>query len=183
MRRKNWRYLIGLGSNQRHVRFGAPRQVLSEAIMRLEGNGLGLGIAERQVTSAPLGPSRRRYANTVALITSQLDPPEVLARLQAIERDFGRRRSGQRWSARVLDLDVVLWSGGGWRSTGLTIPHPRFRERRFVLDPAARLMPDWRDPITRLTLRQLAARLTRPRPLPIAPDGRALSSVGRATDF
>uniref|UniRef100_UPI0015771B8A 2-amino-4-hydroxy-6- hydroxymethyldihydropteridine diphosphokinase n=1 Tax=Sphingomonas bacterium TaxID=1895847 RepID=UPI0015771B8A len=80
-------------------------------------------------------------------------------------RAFGRRR-GRRWGARVLDLDIVLWSGGSWRSPGLTIPHPAFRDRRFVLDPMVALAPRWRDPVTGLTIRQLAAQLTRRRPLP-----------------
>jgi 2-amino-4-hydroxy-6-hydroxymethyldihydropteridine diphosphokinase len=65
----------------------------------------------------------------------------------------------------VLDLDVVLWSGGAWASSRLTVPHAAFRTRTFVLDPAATIAPDWRDPLTGLTLRQLAVRLRRRRPL------------------
>jgi 2-amino-4-hydroxy-6-hydroxymethyldihydropteridine diphosphokinase len=58
----------------------------------------------------------------------------------------------------VLDLDIVLWSGGAWSSPDLTVPHIAFRERGFVLDPAAAIAPAWRDPVSGLTLRQLAAR-------------------------
>ena len=168
----------------RHVRHGSPPRVLRAALAALaDDKHQRLKAASAIVGSAPLGPSRRRYANAAALVKTTLPPPRLLERLQRIEHSFGRRRRGQRWRARVLDLDIVLWSGGAWHSPGLTIPHPRFRERRFVLTPAARVAPDWRDPVTGLTLRQLAARLTRPRPLPIAPRGGALSSVGRATDF
>ena len=88
----------------------------------------------------------------------------MLAALKAIERQFGRRRGGQRWAARVLDLDIVLWSGGPWASPSLTVPHPEFRRRGFVLGPARAVAPDWRDPVTRLTLRQLYARLLRSAP-------------------
>ncbi|WP_174296826.1 2-amino-4-hydroxy-6-hydroxymethyldihydropteridine diphosphokinase [Sphingomonas bacterium] len=109
------------------------------------------------VASAPLGPSIRRFANAVALIESDVAPPELLARLKAMERAFGRRR-GRRWGARVIDLDIVLWSGGRWRSPGLAIPHPAFRDRDFVLAPLAMLVPGWRDPRTGRTMRQLAAR-------------------------
>lgn len=84
----------------------------------------------------------------------------MLARLKGIERAFGRRR-GQRWSARVIDLDIVLWSGGPWSSPGLTIPHMAFRERDFVLAPLLGVAPDWRDPLSGLTVRQLHARLRR----------------------
>ena len=135
------------------------------------------------IETAPLGPSRRRYANAAAVVESLLAPEAMLDLLNQVEREFGRRRRGQRWGARVLDLDIVLWEGGTWDSPSLILPHPRFRTRGFVLGPAARIAPYWRDPVTGLTLAQLAARLTRPRPLPRAAPGRALSSVGRATDF
>ena len=113
--------------------------------------------------TAPVGPSPRRYANSAAIVEAPLDPPAMLALAKRLEREFGRRPGGQRWTARVLDLDLVLWSGGAWAEPGLIIPHPRFRQRGFVLAPAARIAPRWRDPVTGLTLRQLHARLTRPR--------------------
>ncbi|MET0250748.1 MAG: 2-amino-4-hydroxy-6-hydroxymethyldihydropteridine diphosphokinase [Novosphingobium sp.] len=162
------RFLIALGSNMPHHRFGAPRRVVSEALRELDRAGLTLCGAAPCIASRPLGPSRRTYANSVALVVSDLPPPRVLERLQAIERRFGRRRRGSRWGPRVLDLDIVLWSGGIWHSPGLAIPHVRFRERRFVLQPAARLAPRWRDPESGLTLTHLAARLTRPKPHPTA---------------
>lgn len=116
--------------------------------------------------SAPLGPSRRRYANAAALVASRRPPGELLALLQRIERGFGRRRGGRRWSARVLDLDIVLWDGGCYVEGGLVVPHRLFRRRDFVLRPCAEVAPDWRDPLSGLTMRQLLSRLTRPRPAP-----------------
>jgi 2-amino-4-hydroxy-6-hydroxymethyldihydropteridine diphosphokinase len=86
--------------------------------------------------------------------------------LQAIEHAFGRRRAGARWRARVLDLDIVMWSGGAWASEQLVIPHPEFRRREFVLTPASAIAPSWRDPLTGRTIRHLTARLTRARALP-----------------
>ena len=123
------------------------------------------GRASPLVRSAPVGPSQRRYANAAVLLDSPLQPPAMLAQLKAIERRFGRRR-GRRWGARVIDLDIILWSGGAWSSPGLTIPHVAFRERRFVLDPLAVIAPDWRDPVTGRTVRQLRCRLTVRRPAP-----------------
>ncbi|MFN3516710.1 MAG: 2-amino-4-hydroxy-6-hydroxymethyldihydropteridine diphosphokinase [Novosphingobium sp.] len=160
------RYLIALGSNKRHVRHGRPERVLTAALAALEREGVTVIAAAPLVRSAPLGPSRRRYANGAALIEAKLDPAELLDRLKAVERHFGRTRAGQRWASRVLDLDIVLWSGGAWSSPGLTVPHPAFRQRTFVLAPALAIAPHWRDPLTALSLRQLHARLTRPRPLP-----------------
>ncbi|TKD52859.1 2-amino-4-hydroxy-6-hydroxymethyldihydropteridine diphosphokinase [Sphingomonas baiyangensis] len=153
-------YLIALGSNRRG-RMGAPRAMVAAAIAALPGQVIA---AARVIETPPLGPSNRRYANGAALVESTLAPPAMLAALKAIERDFGRRR-GQRWGARVIDCDIILWSGGSWASHGLAIPHPAFRARRFVLDPAAALAPRWRDPASGLTLAQLAARLRTSRPV------------------
>lgn len=162
------RYLLALGSNLRDPRLGPPERVLAAALTVLDEAGVTVRAASPVVRSDPLGPSRRRYANAVALVESPLDPPGLLSLLKTIERRFGRRRGGQRWRARVLDLDVVLWSGGAWAAPGLVVPHVAFRERAFVLAPALTIAPGWRDPLTGLTLRQLHARLTRPRPLPRA---------------
>jgi 2-amino-4-hydroxy-6-hydroxymethyldihydropteridine diphosphokinase len=152
------RYLIALGSNVRHARLGRPEAVLRAALTVLPG---ALEAAAPIIASAPLGPSRRRYANSAAMIVCELPPDDLLDQLQEIERQFGRKRRGQRWTARVLDLDIVLWSGGPWTSPRLTIPHVAFRQRRFVLQPASAIAASWRDPLTHLTLRQLNARLIR----------------------
>jgi 2-amino-4-hydroxy-6-hydroxymethyldihydropteridine diphosphokinase len=160
------RYLIALGSNRRHARFGLPRQVLAAALERVATEGMRVIAAASPIETDPIGPSIRRYANSAAVIETALEPEALLAKLKRIERAFGRRPGGQRWRARVLDLDIVLWSGGAYASATLTIPHPLFRERNFVLDPALAVAPDWRDPLTRATVRQLHARLTGPGALP-----------------
>ena len=159
------RYLIALGSNKRHHRHGAPAGVLAAALDALAAHGIAVLAVAPVLQSAPLGPSKRRYANGAALIESDLDPEELLALLKSTERQFGRRSGGQRWASRVLDLDIVLWSGGAWSSPDLTVPHKSFRQRDFVLRPARALAPLWRDPITGLSLNHLHARLTQPRRL------------------
>jgi 2-amino-4-hydroxy-6-hydroxymethyldihydropteridine diphosphokinase len=158
------RYLIALGSNRRHHRHGSPERVLGAAIAALDTAGIRVKQVSPVIRSLPLGPSLRRYANGAAVVKSKLDPDALLVELKAIEHAFGRRRGGQRWGSRVLDLDIVLWSEGAWASPGLTVPHPRFRQRSFVLGPAAAIAPAWRDPLSGLTLRQLGVRLRRPRP-------------------
>src|SRR4029079_3441069 len=118
------RYLIALGSNQRHARFGPPRRVLAAALERLAAEGVRVISAAPAIETDPIGPSIRRYANSAAVIETALEPEALLALLKQIESEFGRRPGGQRWRARVLDLDVVLWSGGAYASADLTIPHP-----------------------------------------------------------
>jgi len=148
-------YALALGSN-RYGRHGAPAAELRAAVAALARLGSVRAVAP-VFDTAPLGPSSRRFANSAVLLDTALDPPALLAALKAIERAFGRRR-GRRWGARVIDLDIILWSGGRVRMPHLVIPHPLFRERRFVLDPLARIAPLWRDPQSGRTIRQLAAR-------------------------
>jgi len=152
-------YVIALGSNRRG-RHGAPEAEIAAALAAL-GNVVAVSPV---IGTPPIGPSIRRFANAAALLETDEDPSALLARLKRVERDFGRRR-GRRWGARVIDLDLILWSGGAWASPGLIVPHRLFRERGFVLDPLLRLVPDWRDPLTGHTIRQLAHRLRRPRPV------------------
>ncbi len=158
-------YLIALGSNVRTAADGLPRKVLLAAIKELEKVGLKFPALAPIIVTAPLGPSRRRFANTAAVIETERSPEELLALLKGVEQAFGKR-SGQRWGARVLDLDIVLWDGGIWAGRHLSIPHPQFRSRDFVLGPAKAIAADWRDPISNLSVAQLHTRLTKPRPAP-----------------
>ena len=158
-------YLVALGSNRRHRRHGGPRAVVAAAIRALDSEkGIKVIAAAPIFVTAPVGPAGRSFANGAILVKSSKAPDQLLAQLKKIERLFGRRRT-RRWGARVLDLDIILWSEGMWADRRLAIPHPAFRERRFVLDPLIRIAPDWRDPCGGLTVRQLRARLLWPKPV------------------
>ena len=152
-------YAIALGSNRRG-RHGSPAETV-----RAAAAAIGARRLSKVRLTAALGPAGRGFANAVAVLESELDPPALLTCLKHVERDFGRR-GGRRWGPRVLDLDIVLWSQGAWAGHGLIVPHPEFRRRRFVLEPLAELIPDWRDPITGATVRQLLHRLGRARIVP-----------------
>lgn len=160
------RYAIALGSNRRHGRHGAPSGVIRAALGALDDADLKILDVSPILSTEALGPAGRGFANAATIVATSLDPPALLARLKAMERAFGRRR-GRRWGPRVLDLDIVLWSGGGWRAAragALRIPHRALAGRRFVLDPLVAIAPDWRLP-SGVTVRQLHARLTHRRPL------------------
>ncbi len=135
--------------------------MLAAALATLEAEGVGIRAAAPVIHTAPHGPSSRRFANSAALVRSNLAPLDLLRLLKRIERLFGRR-PGRRWGARVLDLDILLWSGGEWRTRTLVIPHRSLATRRFVLDPLVRIAPGWR--IDGHTVAHAHARLTRPRP-------------------
>ena len=148
-------YAIAIGSNRPHGRHGRPTGVVEAAIARLDEE-FGLFDASPIILNAAHGGAGRDFANAVALVESDVGPPEMLSRLKGIEWEFGRRR-GRRWGPRVLDLDIVLWSGGRFRSRRLTVPHPQLERRSFVLQPLAAVVPGWRS--GSFSVRHLAHRL------------------------
>ena len=134
---------------------------MEAAIARLDRE-FGLFDASPIMLNPADGGAGREFANAVALVESELDPPDLLKRLKQIEREFGRR-PGRRWGPRVLDLDIVLWSGGRFRSRRLIVPHRSLDKRAFVLQPLAAVAPAWRVH-GRLTARHLMQRLARRAP-------------------
>lgn len=166
-RKSSFFYLIAIGSNQRLPHIGGPRKIVEQAIAALEIAEIDVFHHSTTMMSRPIGPSMRSYANAAAIIETNLAPDALLHQLHAIEYHFGRQRLGQRWRARTLDLDILLWSGGLWVSSdpSLIIPHRELAQRDFALGPACQIAADWYDPSSRLTMRQLFHRLKRPKPL------------------
>jgi 2-amino-4-hydroxy-6-hydroxymethyldihydropteridine diphosphokinase len=154
-------YAIAIGSNRPHGRHGRPTGVVEAAIALLDQE-FDLFDAASILLNPAHGGAGRDFANSVALVESELPPPDMLARLKEIERGFGRRQ-GRRWGPRVLDLDIVAWSGGKWRSRGLTIPHKSASDRSFVIGPLASIAPDWPLEGT-ITAQHFAHRLARRSP-------------------
>ncbi len=113
--------------------------------------------ASRVWDAAPLGPPQPRYLNAVLEIDSQISAAGLLAILQLVERGAGRKVTGARWSARTLDLDLLLFGDEVIRRPGLVVPHPGLVSRRFVLAPLAELCPERVVPGTGRTVAQVLA--------------------------
>ena len=100
------------------------------------------------------------YLNAAAIGDSDLSPRALLDALLEIERDFGRERPSRN-APRTLDLDLILLGDVVVSEKGLEVPHPRFRERFFVLGPLAEIASDWVDPVSRMTVGELLRALLR----------------------
>ena len=155
-------YAVGIGSNRPLSGHMRPRAIVQAAMIALDLPPMTVIARAPVIATRPIGPSLRSYANSAAIVLSPLAPLEMLERLQELEARFHRRRF-RRWGDRTLDLDLLLWSGGAVRSRRLTIPHASLHERAFVLTPLLAIARRWRDPVTGLTVAQLAARLAKPK--------------------
>lgn len=147
--------VIALGSND-----GDRAAHLAYAVRGLRRLLDGVRVS-RIVETPPAPPAASTdppYLNAVAIGATRLTPRELLDGLLAIERARGRTRP-HAGAPRTLDLDLILFGNSTINEEGLEVPHPRFRERRFVLEPLVELAPDLVDPISGLTMRDLLSRL------------------------
>ncbi|HEX9052123.1 MAG TPA: 2-amino-4-hydroxy-6-hydroxymethyldihydropteridine diphosphokinase [Anaeromyxobacter sp.] len=147
------RVYVGVGSN---LGDRWARLALAARALRAEPR-VALLRASRVWDAAPLGPPQPRYLNAVLEVEALGAAPALLRVLQRIEREGGRRRTPVRWSARTLDLDVLLFGDEVIRTPRLVVPHPGLVSRRFVLAPLAELCPDRVVPGTGRTVAQLLA--------------------------
>ncbi len=135
---------IGLGSN-----LDDPAAQLRRAFAELaELPSSRLVARSRLYRSPPLGElAQPDYLNAVAAILTRLEPQRLLDALQAIERAHGRDRTeSQRWAARTLDLDLLVYGEMKLKSEQLEIPHPGIAARNFVLLPLLEVAPGLRIP-------------------------------------
>ena len=140
---------IALGSN-----LGDKRGHLEHAVSRL-GSVLQDPRVSAFYETEPVGTEgQSTFLNGAIVGRYGHTPRELLQALMGIERERGRERS-TRWAARTLDLDLILFGNRILDEPDLTVPHPRFRERAFVLQPLAEIAPELVDPVTGLTVGEL----------------------------
>jgi 2-amino-4-hydroxy-6-hydroxymethyldihydropteridine diphosphokinase len=147
---------LALGSN-----LGDRRAAMDRALAALRGHpAIRLGAVSTFLSTEPVGgpAGQGPFLNGAARIETDLAPADLLAELKRIERDLGRRE-GPRWGPRPIDLDIILYGALRLDTPDLTLPHPRYRQRRFVLEPLAEIAPEALDPVTGCTARELLLRI------------------------
>jgi 2-amino-4-hydroxy-6-hydroxymethyldihydropteridine diphosphokinase len=136
------RVALSLGSN-----LGDRARFLNEAISGLADSLGSLSVSTFYETD-PVGvSSQERFLNAAVAGTTTLAPRDLLLELLRLEGRLGRERP-YPGAPRTIDLDLVLYGSFVIDALDLVVPHPRFRERRFVLAPLAEIAPDWIDPVT-----------------------------------
>lgn len=141
---------IGLGSN-----LGDSWAILEAAVQTLsQTSGISLQAQSHWYQTVAIGPPQPDFFNGCALLQVLLSPQKLLEVLLAIETKFKRVRQ-QRWGPRSLDLDLLLYDNLILETPALQVPHPRMRERAFVLVPLVEIAPEWREPVSGLTIAQL----------------------------
>ncbi|HZL56028.1 MAG TPA: 2-amino-4-hydroxy-6-hydroxymethyldihydropteridine diphosphokinase [Bryobacteraceae bacterium] len=143
---------LGLGSN-----LGDRQAWLAAAIDKLKSPGLCFVRCSGLYETEPMGMKDQPwFLNQVAEYKTNLFPRQLLRRIRRIENELGRKR-GVRNGPRNIDIDILLYGMAIVKADELEIPHPRFRERRFVLAPLAELEPGLRDPVTGKKIKDLLA--------------------------
>jgi 2-amino-4-hydroxy-6-hydroxymethyldihydropteridine diphosphokinase len=128
---------VGLGSNLGD----------REALIRRAAELIGAKRLSAIVETEPWGyRAQPMFLNAVAELETELTARALLDHLLDVERRLGRERVGPRWSARTIDLDLLLYGGAVIDEPGLEVPHPRLQQRRFVLEPLAELVPELKIP-------------------------------------
>ena len=149
------RVVVAIGSN-----LGDRQAALAFAATRLAGI-LSNFVLSDIIETWPVGEGtqdQNLYLNAVAMGDSDLSPRELLDALLAIEHAFGRQRPARN-AARTLDLDLILAGDQVMVEKGLELPHPRFRDRFFVLGPLAEIAPDLVDPVSGMRVAELLREL------------------------
>jgi 2-amino-4-hydroxy-6-hydroxymethyldihydropteridine diphosphokinase len=145
---------IALGSN-----VGDRDAHLDYAVSRLSQLLTGIRSSSRYDTEpVDVIGDQPRYLNAAVAGRTSLEAADLLAAIQRIEQERGRERPYTN-APRTLDLDLVLYGDLIASAPAIVVPHPRFRERRFVLEPLAEIAPGMVDPVTGLTIRQLLENL------------------------
>ena len=145
---------IGLGSN-----LGDRAAHLNYAVSRLRTllDGLRVSRFHETVPVGAPGP-QPLFLNAAVVGEAAMPARELVETLLAIEHERGRARPYPN-APRSLDLDLLLFGDATIDEPGLVVPHPRFRERRFVLEPLAEITPDMKDPVTGKTVSELLKEL------------------------
>ena len=155
--------IVGIGANLNHPEYGSPRRTCGAALEHLSrASDVQIRAVSRWYQSEPVlslngeGAQGEQpwYVNGATSDETDLEPLALLELLNRVEAAFGRVRSVAN-APRTLDLDLIAYDDQHVQSEHLTVPHPRLIERAFVILPMIDLAPDWRHPVSGVSVAEL----------------------------
>ena len=152
------KYYLGLGSN-----LGDSQEIIRKALSLIEKRGLGeiIACSSLYLTEPVDMDSGGWFLNAVCAVESNLAPEKMMQELLAIEKELGRKRiKGKKNLPRTIDIDILIVDDIIYKSDTVIIPHPKIKERRFVLEPLSEIAPELVEPISKKTISELLANLT-----------------------
>ncbi len=150
---------LGLGAN-----LGEREANVRRALELLAARGVGIRVTSAMIETEPVGgpPGQPVFVNAAAMAETDLSPREMLEAIREVEKSLGRKRPDERWAARPIDVDILLYGDRIIDAPDLTVPHPRIAERGFVLEPLAEIAPGLAVPGTGRTVAELWAAFNAP---------------------
>ena len=145
--------IIAFGSN-----LGNRELFFQKTLTSLRNSGIQITKYAGLIESSPqnMGDCKKMFLNTVILVKTELDPFLLLKELKKIEIKLGRVANQKSLSLpRTVDLDIIFYDDFIYESNELTIPHPNYHKRCFVLKPLIEIAPNWVDPILNITVKEV----------------------------
>ena len=152
---------LGIGTN-----LGNRKKNIESALKLLEAKNLKVNkISSSLKTKPEEGVEGSYFLNGAAEIETDLKPEALLQILKTIEADLGRKKNHKKGDARTIDLDIIFYNSLILNKPNLIIPHPKFRKRKFVLEPLSEIAPFFKDPLTGRSVGELLHPHLSPPPL------------------
>ena len=155
---------LSLGSN-----LGNRKENLKRALGKLEGEEVIVNRSSSVYETEPQDVIEQPWFLNIAIeAATKLSPMQLLATVQQIEREMGRKRAGTvRKGPRLIDIDILFYEAVVIDTSRLKIPHARLLERRFVLEPLVEIAPELRHPVTKELMKDFLAQVSEQKVRPL----------------
>lgn len=142
--------VIAIGTN-----LGDKPGNLRNAILFFDENQILIKAKSAVYETEPIGTATETFLNAAVLIETDLEPTILLIKLKSFEERAGRDLNAPRWSNRLIDFDIITYDNEVMVQDALTIPHPEYQNRHFVLYPMLDILPTWKDPASGKTIPEM----------------------------
>ena len=152
--------IISIGSNLKSNTYSSRVKACQHSVELIKETGVKIICQSSWYETVPVPlSSQSNFINGVISVETKLNSLDLLKLLLTIETKMGRTRSVQN-AARIIDLDLIAYNDEIVETKTLTLPHPRFSKRAFVVQPLYEIAPDWIHPVLGVTIKNLLTQLS-----------------------